>query len=260
MNERTLRSTLKDLPLADLRFFETIGSTNAYALQWADQGAAHLSLVVADSQTEGRGRMGRRWFTAPGAALAFTLILRPAAAGLEHLPLLSLWSALSICLVLVEKYGLNAEVKWPNDVLIGRRKAAGILAEAVWQEDRLECLVIGMGINVTRAALPPQEELLFPATCIEEHTLQAVERPELLNTVLGKFLKLYTHPGLAGLLQTYSQHLAFLDEAICIDRPGQPPLEGVLRGITTGGELQLRAPDGMEYAIHAGDVHLRPLS
>jgi len=260
MDLLTLCSSLEGQPLAEIRFFEVIGSTNQYALEWAEQGAPDQCLVVAEEQTQGRGRMGRSWSTPAGCALAFSLILRPTPEEAKKLPLFSLWSALSLSRALKGIYGIQAQVKWPNDVLLKRKKTAGILAEAVWLGDQVSALVIGMGVNVSRNALPPQDRLLFPATCIEEHTHTPVNRMELLSVILKELISIRSASDNLLLLEEYTSMLAFLGEKVCIMRPeASTVLEGTLVGINSQGDVCIKTRDGTEHAIQAGDVHLRAI-
>ena len=162
-----LASELAGLALPAWRYCELVGSTNDFALAWGEAGAADGSLVVADEQTAGRGRLDRRWFTPPGAALAFSLVLRPNPAELTCVARFSPLGALAVQQALAVNLNLPAEIKWPNDVLVGRRKVCGILAESTWQGETLTALVLGIGVNITPAAVPPADQLLFPAGCIE---------------------------------------------------------------------------------------------
>ena len=166
MDERSLRKSLSSMPLGGLRYFKQIGSTNDVALAWAAADAPDLALVYAEQQTAGRGRGSHRWFTPPGAALAFSLVLRPLPDEQSSLTLFSALGALAVCEVL-EAQGLRPEIKWPNDVLLNRRKVCGILAESVWMGDKLDSLVLGIGMNIKPEAVPPADQLNFPATCLE---------------------------------------------------------------------------------------------
>ena len=130
------------LSLGEVRYFESIGSTNDEALAWAAKGAPDLSLVIADEQTAGRGRLNRTWFTPKGTALAMSLILRPAS-GTPLSRTVGL-AALSIADSLLKR-GLTPRIKWPNDVLLNGKKIAGILVETVWAGTEVESLVIGIG-------------------------------------------------------------------------------------------------------------------
>src|SRR5690242_7641436 len=131
MNQNELKRTLSKLPLGDVKYFDSIGSTNNEALAWATGGAPDLSMVIADEQTAGRGRLDRKWFTPKGSALAFTLILHPTTEEKPHLSRIVGLAALAVAQSLRTR-GLNAQIKWPNDVLIEGRKVCGILVESVW--------------------------------------------------------------------------------------------------------------------------------
>ncbi|MGC8855748.1 MAG: biotin--[acetyl-CoA-carboxylase] ligase, partial [Anaerolineae bacterium] len=149
MNEKSLRAALQDLPLGELRYYASIRSTNDEALAWATEGATDLSLVIADEQTAGRGRAGRKWYTPAGAALAFSLILRPSPAEQTHLSRIVGLAAVSLAFSL-EQSGLHPRIKWPNDILLQDRKVAGILVETIWTGEQADCVVIGIGVNVLR--------------------------------------------------------------------------------------------------------------
>ncbi len=120
MNERLIFKALANLSLGNIRYFERTDSTNDYALAWATGGAADLSLVVADAQTAGRGQADRQWYTPAGEALAFSLILRPAAAERQVIPFLTALGSLAVAQAL-EKHGFQPEIKWPTEVLLNRR-------------------------------------------------------------------------------------------------------------------------------------------
>jgi BirA family transcriptional regulator, biotin operon repressor / biotin---[acetyl-CoA-carboxylase] ligase len=257
MNEADIRQALSGIPLADIRFYKSIGSTNDEASHWAEAGAADFSLIVADQQTAGRGRLGRRWITQPGSGLALTIILRPSKKEGALLSLFPLVSALAVCLAIQDNFPLSPQIKWPNDVLIRNSKVAGILCEASWQADIIQALVIGIGVNVFAKAVPPAQETLFPATSIEQEVSQPVERLSILASILKKWVEWRPQLGSQMFFNQYSELLAFRDQTVRIERVSSPPLIGLLRGITHEGDLCLKTELGVEY-IKAGDVHLRP--
>ena len=153
MNQSLLETRLADLPLGGIRYFERIGSTNDEAAAWLKQGCPDLALVVADAQSAGRGRAGRKWFTPPGAGLAFSLVLRAGDATRQLLAQgntarLNGLGALAVCQALQEQHSLPAQIKWPNDVIVNGRKLAGVLAEAHWLGSELSAVVLGIGINL----------------------------------------------------------------------------------------------------------------
>ncbi len=184
MNLNELKKSLSRLPLGDVRYFDTIGSTNDEALAWAANDTPDLSLVIADEQTAGRGRLDRKWFTPRGTALAFSIILRPTAEERPHLTRIVGLAALAVADSL-RKRGLDARIKWPNDILIQNRKVCGILIESVWSGEDVDCVVIGIGINVLEGSVPPEEMLLFPATSLEAELGHVPDRVELLRDILA---------------------------------------------------------------------------
>ncbi|RPH62086.1 MAG: biotin--[acetyl-CoA-carboxylase] ligase [Chloroflexi bacterium] len=253
-----LTKILSGLPLGGLRFYETVGSTNDEALAWAADGAKDLSLVVADEQTLGRGRLGRKWFTPPGAALAFSLIIRPRGVERENIGLFSGLGALALVDAL-EKHGIVAEIKWPNDVLIRRRKSAGILAETVWLGNEVDSVVLGMGVNVTFESVPPLEGLNFPATCIESEGAISLPRFDLLKNLLEELIEWRPRLASGELIQAWESVLAFRGETVRVWEGKTEPITGQVAGLETDGSLRLRLNGGEIRVIRFGEVHLRPL-
>lgn len=258
MDEQSLAALVQDLPVPAVRWFATTGSTNDAALEWINRGAQDGCLVAADTQTAGRGRLGRRWITEPGAGLAFSLVLRPQPWEAERLGLLSPLGALAVSWALEHDFGLQSEIKWPNDVLLGGRKVCGILLEAAWVGDSLRGVVIGIGLNVMRAAVPPAGQLLFPATSLEEVSAPAPERERLLKAILSAFF--YWRARLASLdfLDAWQNRLAYRGQWVEVSGTGAPPVVGQVRGVAPGGDLRLALPAGEEILVSAGDVRLRP--
>lgn len=259
MNEKSLRAALQDLPLGALRYYPSIRSTNDEALAWATEGAADFSLIVADEQTAGRGRAGRRWYTPAGAALAFSLILRPSTDEQAYLSRTVGLAAVSLALAL-EQRALHPQIKWPNDVLLSGRKVAGILVETVWTGEQADCQVIGMGVNVLRASVPPAELLQFPATSLEEALGQPVERETLLHDILAQLLEWRPRLSSPDLLHAWEERLAFRGEEIQVWTGEDRPLQGQCIGLEPDGSLRLRDEQGVESVVRFGDVQVRPAS
>jgi len=260
MNESILRSALAGLPVAQIHYFVETGSTNDQARMLLEQGAPDGTLVVSNAQTQGRGRLGRTWVTTPGAALAFSLALRPSMPEQNHLAFFSPLAGLAVCQALQLEYRVAAEVKWPNDVLINRRKVCGVLVEASWLGSRLQGVVLGIGINVGLAAVPPDDQVLFPAACVEQALGRPLERVELLAAVLRQVFSLRSALGSAAFHTMWQEHLAFRGEEVRVDwlGPGET-VDGQVLGIDPNGNLRLRLQTGSEISVAAGDVRLRPL-
>jgi BirA family biotin operon repressor/biotin-[acetyl-CoA-carboxylase] ligase len=257
MDQNELSAALAGLPLGGLRFFPSIGSTNDEALRWSAGGAPDLSLVVADEQTAGRGRAGRRWHTPPGTALAFSLVLRPSPAESTYPARLTGLAALALvdsCGAL----GLQARIKWPNDVLLGGRKTAGILVESSWGAQALDAAVLGVGLNVAPAAVPPAGELSFPATSLEAELGQPIQRPQLLRDILAALLAWRSRIGSKEFLDAWEASLAYRGELVTVAQDGGQSLTGTLLGLERDGSLRLAAND-KPVVVHFGEIHLRPM-
>ncbi len=256
MNKDEISAALVDLPLGGLRFFSSTGSTNDAALEWAAAGARDLSLVVADEQTAGRGRAGRKWYTPPAAALAMSMILRPSP--LERIIPARITGLGALALVQsCWKRGLKAQIKWPNDVLLNGRKAAGILVESEWAGNALHASVLGMGVNVMQAAVPPPDQVHFPATSLDAESGRPIERTKLLRDIIESLLEWRARIGTPEFILAWEAALAFRGEEITVGREGEPALHGKLLGLEPDGSLRLLA-DEMPTIVHFGEIQLRP--
>jgi len=240
-----------------VRYFDSVGSTNNEALAWATSGAKDLSLVIADEQSAGRGRLDRKWFTPKGTSLAFSLILRPTADEKPHLTRTVGLAALAVADSLRTR-GLVAQIKWPNDVLLNGHKVAGILTESVWSGDEADCLVIGIGVNVLKGAVPSPELLQFPATSLEDALGPAIQRTEVLHDILAGMLALRPHLGSSSFIATWEKALAFRGEQVQIEGGGPAPITGKLLGLESDGSLRLLDEHDNSITVRFGDVRLRP--
>ena len=246
MNEKSIQTALQNLPINEIRFYDVIDSTNEEAKRWMDQGLHKVALVAADEQSAGRGRASRRWITKKGAAIAASLIipskqtiLQPAiSAIIEAGMLLRLTAvgALSVREAIQKHYGIQAEIKWPNDVWINNKKVCGILTEAVWSGDALQGAVIGIGVNVTKQSVPDPEALDYPATCIECEAGQAISRLELLQQILEAFFRIYPHILEKSFLTDWENALAMLGEKVIIQyEDAKSGLVGKILGLSPEG-------------------------
>lgn len=257
MNQNELKNALSKLPLGDIRYFDSIGSTNNEALAWATSGAKDLSLVIADEQTAGRGRLDRKWFTPKGTALAFSLILRPSAAEKPYLTRVVGLAALGVADALRTR-GLSAQIKWPNDVLLNGRKLAGILVESVWSGEDIDYVVIGIGINILKDAVPSADLLFFPATSMEEALGPAIQREKILQDILAGIVALRPHLGSDSFIASWEKVLAFRGEQVQVEQGDGSVLTGKLLGLEPDGSLKLSDETGNSITVRFGDVRLRP--
>jgi BirA family transcriptional regulator, biotin operon repressor / biotin---[acetyl-CoA-carboxylase] ligase len=257
MNEEELRAQLSGLNLPDLRWYEQIDSTNTAAMAWAAAGAADGSLVAADQQSAGRGRLNRKWVTQADSSLAFSLVIRPTAREREHIALFSPLGALGVASAL-RGLGLQPEIKWPNDILLQRRKVSGILVESVWMGQELEALIVGIGVNVAISSVPPAGDLLFPADCVGAVLGKPVERVSLLREILLALFGWRSRLDSQDFQDVWQSQLAFIGENVWVTRIGEPPLNGVCLGVDALGGLRLRLQNGDMTTVLVGDVSLRP--
>ena len=259
MNEEILKSQLDGVGLSAIRYFDSIGSTNDFALKWAEEGAADRSVVIADHQTAGRGRMKRRWITQPDSALAFSLIIRPNAEEISHLQLFSPLGAMAICEAL-KTYGVKTQIKWPNDVLLEGKKTAGILLEAIWRDGLPTGIVIGIGVNVASQSVPASEALLFPATSIETSAGKCVDRLDLLYNILVEIFRWRPLLTSESFLRVWEEKLAFKGEWVQIKQPGDRQILGRVAGVQSDGSLLIKDEQDKTISVTVGDLHLRPLN
>ena len=260
MNQSDLEKELEKLPLGRIRYFETVGSTNDVAGEWVAEGVPDLSLVVADEQTSGRGRSGRQWFTPPGAALAFSLVLHPPELkGGEEITRVTGLGAVAVCQALEEHLSLAPQIKWPNDVLVSGSKVCGVLAESHWQGERLLAFILGIGINVAPPSVPPDSLLNYPAACLEEIFGMNINRLELLKNILENIIAWRAQLPSPKFLIAWENRMAGLNQVMQITPDGGTSFRAKIVGLDHSGKLKLLLPSGKEFSMSAGEIQIRPL-
>lgn len=234
-----------------LMYTPITGSTNDNALLAARSGAPHGSLFVADEQTAGRGRRGNSWLAAPGESLLFSVLLRPELE-LERVSALTLAIGLALRDAVAPLVGQPAQIKWPNDLYVNKKKLAGILVESQMQGERLQAVVVGVGLNVATRDFPP--EIAERATSLALLGASSLEREPLLQAILAAMalrLEAYRQSGVAGILDELNAADALRGERVRVD--GQ---SGVGRGLDASGRLLLEDEQGLTHAILSGTVEL----
>jgi BirA family biotin operon repressor/biotin-[acetyl-CoA-carboxylase] ligase len=237
------------LPLSVL---EQTGSTNDVAATEAMRGAAHGALVLAEQQTAGRGRLGRKWFSPRGQNLYMSLVLRPQAPP-ERLATITLAIGLAVAeAVAVFVPEAEVQVKWPNDVLIARRKAVGILVEASMCGAEVRHVIAGIGIDVLQTEFDP--EIAEIATSIARHASQPVERSSVLLEVLAQLsrrMEQFERAGIEPMLPELHRRDACLGQRVrCVHGVGRGA------GIQADGTLRVELDSGEAALVRAGDVEL----
>jgi BirA family biotin operon repressor/biotin-[acetyl-CoA-carboxylase] ligase len=257
--ENDLIERLKQLPLGKIAYFKSVGSTNDVVAGWAAEGAPEFSLAVADEQTKGRGRSGRSWYTPPNATLTFSILLKPAMQDkTSSLARASALGALALCQALEDSYSLAPAIKWPNDVLLEEMKISGVLAEAHWLGDKLQAVVLGMGINLAPSALPPAESLTFPASYLEAHVGAEIDRGSLLKSILENLVGWKAKMNTPEFIKAWENRLAFKGQTVRLFSTPTDEVAGKLVGLTSAGHLKLQTADGGLRLFQAGEIHLRP--
>jgi BirA family biotin operon repressor/biotin-[acetyl-CoA-carboxylase] ligase len=256
MDQQELVQGLSDLPLGDIRYFSSVGSTNDEAIKWATRGVRDLSIIVADEQTAGRGRLDRPWFTPPATALAFSLILRPRPDEMPHLSRIVGLAALALVDAL-GKLRLAPQIKWPNDILLNGRKVAGILIELTWAGDEVDYVVIGIGVNVAKGASPATDVLRFPAVSLEHILGELHNRTRLLHNILAAFISLRPHMHTDSFLSAWEKSLAYYGKDVRVEMGADRVVTGKVIGLETDGSLKIRDDHGRTVTVRFGDVRLR---
>lgn len=238
-------------------YFEETDSTNNQAKAFGEKGGAHGTLFVADKQSAGKGRRGRAWSSPSGESIYMTLLLRPEITP-ERAPMLTLVMGLSTAEAIRQVTGAKAKIKWPNDIVINKKKVCGILTEMTTEMMYVNYVVIGVGINVNQQSLP--KEIADTAVSLREVTGEVCRRSELIAAVLerfevnyGTFLK---NRDLSGLKEAYDAVLVNCGQEVKVLEPGNE-YDAVAEGINENGELIVSLPDGQKKSIFAGEVSVR---
>jgi BirA family biotin operon repressor/biotin-[acetyl-CoA-carboxylase] ligase len=259
MDKSFWRERLSQLPLGDIHIYDEVSSTNTIAWELAQSGAKPFSLVLSDSQTAGKGRLDRSWVTKAGKALAISWILYPETGRVqpETLGLVNGLGPVGLATGLREIYDLPAEIKWPNDVLIHGKKAAGVLVDVHWDGCDVECVVLGMGVNVKEGSVPPSADLRYPAISLEDAAEQEINRLDLLMGIMESLLKWYKRLAEPSLINTWNSLLAFQGQKVALTSDRGQNEVGELIGVSDDGSLVLRGMGGDEKEYYSGEIQLR---
>lgn len=240
-----------------LLYFDVTDSTNTEAKRQAESGAPEGLLVVADKQESGKGRRGRGWESPSGSNIFMTLLLRPSFAP-QKASMTTLVMALGTAQAITEVSGLQAEIKWPNDIVVNGKKVVGILTELAMETDYIQYLVCGVGINVNQAEIP--ESIRNTATSLYLEGGKKVNRAGLIQKVMERFeenYEIFCRSGdMSGLLNAYNERLVNKEACVrVLDPLGE--YEGISHGINEKGELLVEKEDGQVENVFAGEVSVR---
>ena len=238
--------------------YDAVDSTNLVLKELAREGAADGTVVVADTQGTGRGRMERAFFSPPGKGIWVSILLRPTFLP-QDAPKCTLMAAVAVARAM-EKFGLRAGIKWPNDIMHEGRKLVGILTEMSAEMDRVNYVVIGIGINVNIAAEDFPEELRPIATSLMQMKGAPLPRVAFLQELLRALDTLYAEvqrAGFAPVLAAWKEYAVTLGQTVRVIAPAGEEFEGVAADIDAEGALLIDTPAGQRRVL-AGDVSIRP--
>jgi BirA family biotin operon repressor/biotin-[acetyl-CoA-carboxylase] ligase len=237
-------------------------STNSIALELGKKGAVPGTVVVADTQTGGRGRLNRSWLSLPGMGLYFSIILRPGLAP-EHLPKVTLAAGLALCKAVEAEYSLAPQIKWPNDLLLDGRKFGGILTEteslAGSDSSHSTLVIVGVGLNLSKPEGGFPSDIKERATALSLHTSREISSEILLETCVAaveKELQRLEKGEFPDILQEWMQRDACRDKVLTWVTPQGKVVTGVSMGPEAGGALRIKDQAGAIHTVISGDVTL----
>jgi BirA family biotin operon repressor/biotin-[acetyl-CoA-carboxylase] ligase len=239
----------------NLRLLDSVPSTQDELRQLAEEGALEGTLVIAEEQTSGRGRMGRSWVSPAGKGIWMSLLLRPPVP-LPLTPQLTLLTAVALSRAISRIVPVTIGIKWPNDLLVGGKKISGILLESAAEDERLRYVVVGMGISVNLDPTDYPEELLVKAASLKMVSGNAVNRSDLIAAILEEFerlYELYLEEGFATIRALWEAHAVTLNNQTLLHTP-QGSIQGVPRGLDDMGGLLVEMEDGSFRTIYSAEV------
>jgi BirA family biotin operon repressor/biotin-[acetyl-CoA-carboxylase] ligase len=256
--QQALSAFLKRNPIVrDVHYFPEVGSTNHLAFQLAVHGAREGEIVVADAQTSGKGRLNRVWHSPRGSNLYVSAILRPRIEPATA-PQITLMAGVAVAELLSRYCREGVSIKWPNDVLIGGKKACGILTEMKAAAGDVEFIVLGIGLNVNMDREDFDNSLQDIATSLKIETGKAQDRLEVISGLFGfieKWYRVFLRTGFAGLRDAWLRYADILGKPIRVVNQDESQA-GVVTGIDDDGAILMRHENGSIQRVISGDIHL----
>jgi len=234
--------------------FRELASTNEVARELAVKGAREGTVIVAETQTSGRGRLKRKWIS-PTGGMWLSIILRPKVK-LRHAPKLTLMASVAVAKTINNLFPLKAETKWPNDVLINSKKVCGILTEAKTKDERLEFVIVGIGINANFNVNVLPRNLRDSSTTLKEELKKEIEREALLRQLLEEtefYYGMFTQEKFDAILEEWRELAGFLDSHVEIVSDKER-IEGWATDIDKDGALIVKLKDQTVRRVTSGDV------
>jgi len=256
LSENRIRSALKTDSMAqNIHAFWSVGSTNEFALRMAQLGDPEGTLVIAEKQEHGRGRMLRSWDSPLAKGLWFSVILRPQLSS-SQAGLLPYIAGVSVAEAVEAQLGLHPDLKWPNDLLVGGKKFCGILSEVEFENGKIKFIVLGIGVNVNHLAGDFSRQIRDGATSLRLAAETRIDRADLLAAILSKLEQNYERvktEGFDDLLHRWKTRCSNFKKNVAL-KQDQTTIEGTFVDIDHEGCLLLKTGSGETKKISAGDV------
>lgn len=257
LSEPEIKAGLKTVTIGKEIIYKTsLTSTQELAHRIANEGAEEGTLIVADEQTGGKGRLGRSWYSPIGTGIWMSVIVRPEIPP-QKAPQLTLLTAVAVLRGMKEATGTECEIKWPNDILYEGKKIVGILTEMQAEPDQVHSIIIGVGINVNQQQFPPELEQI--ATSLRQIQNKELKRSVVIQRVLEEFEQLYLEyieNGFSFIKKLWEVHSITIGKRITA-RTVSNTLEGMAKGITDDGVLLLEDDSGQVHHIYSADIKIK---
>jgi BirA family transcriptional regulator, biotin operon repressor / biotin---[acetyl-CoA-carboxylase] ligase len=238
-----------------IHYFFEVESTNSYAHRLAENGAAEGAMVIAETQTKGRGRLGRLWVSPPYANLHYSVILRPTLPPV-HAPQITLMAAVALADSIASLVPCSPAIKWPNDILMNGKKTAGILTEASWSSARIEFVILGIGVNLNFPEELMPESIRPRATSLLAVRQKTVQREAFVRRLIQDLDRCYgelEESGFGALAPQWEARFALRNCRVRTEMAGEVVF-GTAKGMDRDGALIVEKDDGTQQRVIAGDV------
>ncbi len=245
---------------SQLIHFDEIDSTNNYAKKIGNEGCPHGTVVIAERQTSGRGRVGREWKSDNSQGLWFSIVLRPVLVP-EEVQIVTLAASVAVVEGIRDGLGIDCGIKWPNDIILEGCKLAGILTELSAEPGHVNYVVVGIGMNVNQDQGCFEDEIKGKATSLKIHTGEAVSRVKLLGCILTRFEEVYgimLQGGAGELIERWERYSVTIGREVRVLFREKEYI-GTARSIAKDGRLIVKCTDGEVREISAGEVQVRGL-
>ncbi|MFZ0964323.1 MAG: biotin--[acetyl-CoA-carboxylase] ligase [Terriglobia bacterium] len=250
-----LRAELGDHPIGrNIAHYFRTESTNAVALKLAAEGAEHGTVVVAEEQTAGRGRLGRAWYSEKSSGIYVSIILRPPLSPAAA-PVLTLMAGLAAQKAVSSTTGLTVDIRWPNDLLVSGKKVCGILTEMSAELDRLHAVVLGIGMNVNHSVMPAELEEIATSLRMEAH--RGISRVQVLTTLLrelDRYYQLLLKNGTRAITERWEAASTFAHGKRVRVVTATGDVLATTTGVDPSGALRIQYDDGRQESLVAGEV------